>query len=446
VTYLDIENAVRAWVLDSSELDPACVYFADQPYPVSEVRPRIAIRLGALVPIGHDWLGQTYDPTRPAGQEIEYSSKGARELSISLQAFAPTTVGGGDTARELLERVFGRLVLPSIRDALNAAGIGILRTGAVQRTPTLVGTLNEDRSVGELVALVSSSYSERVGYIERAEVAYGGGPVLDLLGSVDVAGLLALTRYPRADQPAYPRVVPGPRGRPGVQFSRLGATVVSTVARDRGVLADPNMDRAAFARATRSGFTFAWWIRPDPLVDLGPSTSQSARLFAFAGAEGPSAGFNLFIGVTWARDTNTFIVNTQVPISAAVVNGRSTSYAGPSLPLGVWAHLACSLAPNGLDVAPYNFGATANWYLNGSLAFTQVGDGAVTSVGPRIPVLDAFVPPRTVGSVGAQWSAVSGAYTFPFDATLAELLMYPRPLSASEVGALYTTGPFGLRA
>lgn len=451
MTFADLENAVRAWVVSSSGLDPSLVYFADQPYPVSEVRPRITIRLGALAPIGHDWATHTYDPARQAGQEIEYSATGSRELTISLQAFAPTTVGDGDTARELLERVFGRLSLPSVRDPLNAAGVGVLRTGTVTRLPAVVGTMNEDRAVGELVALVSSKYSERTGYIERAEVAYGGGPALDLIGGVDVAGLLEVERWARADQPSFPRVVPGPRAaRPGVQFSRLGADVVSNVVRNMGHLRDLRADGAELGRIFGDSYSFSWWMRPDVPSSQPGGTSVSQRLFSFIGADGTLSAQSCFVGVTYNPSTLGLLLNTQTPavIGGTSVNGNASTYTAPAIfPIGAWSHVSVVLARNGLNLEPLSFGATATWYVNGAAVFTEIGDGSVGgSSGPRLSVWPLFPAPRYVATVGGLFSQSARVFQSGFDGSLAELLLYPRALSAAEVATLYATGPFGLRA
>lgn len=448
ISWATLEDAVRTWVVAATGLAADRVYFSSQDLPISELAPRVSILLGDLVNIGQDSRDHDYDPSRPAGQEIEITAKGMRELVVDLQAFAPLTVGGGTTARSLLSTAQAVLSLPSIRDALNAAGLGVLEQGNVQRIPQPKNATTEDRATLSVRFAVSQSVSERTGYIETVVASYGRGPVLQMDGARDIAGLLSLTRFPRVDQPSFPRIVPGPRaGQSGLQFSRLGATVVSLVARDRGVVSDLRMDRDALARSTRLGFTFSWWLRPEPLTDLGGTTSQTARLFAFGGTDGASVASSAFLGLTWARATNAFLLNTQVPgnVGGTSIAGCASTYTGSALPVGVWAHLACSLKPNGLNLEPHDFGATAEWYLNGTLVFTEIGDGNVALTGPRLPVLDLFPPLRTVGTVGSLWSNTARAFTSPVDASLAELLLYPRPLSATEVATLYATGPFGLR-
>lgn len=170
MTPTDFEDAVRAAVLKASQLQPERVYFADQGVPVPEVDTRIAIRIGGGVPMGVDALDHDYSASRPAGQEIEYRARGQREVTVSLQAFGPVTELELMPAKNVLERVLAALVLPSIRDELNAAGVGIMREGAVQRIPGVRGGTYEDRAILELVVLVSSSAKERTGYIATVEV------------------------------------------------------------------------------------------------------------------------------------------------------------------------------------------------------------------------------------------------------------------------------------
>jgi hypothetical protein len=171
VTPSQLETAVRAAVVTASGLDPSRVYFADQPALVPETATRIAVRVGEALPLGTDGLEHDFDATRPAGQEVEYRTFGMREVTIELQAFGPVEPPSSSfPARDVLARVLDGLVLPSVRDMLNAAGVGVLRESAVRRIPGVRGPMYEDRALLELVVLVRASAVERTGYIASAEV------------------------------------------------------------------------------------------------------------------------------------------------------------------------------------------------------------------------------------------------------------------------------------
>lgn len=168
IAWATLEDAVRTWVVNATALGADRVYFSEQDLPVSEIAPRISIRLGDLVQIGQDGFHTSYDPLQPAGQEIEVKAAGMRELVVDLQAFAPTTVGAGVTARSLLALAQAALSLPSVRTLLNDAGLGLLEQGTVQRVPQPRQAMWEDRATLSVRFCVAQSVSERIGYIDTA--------------------------------------------------------------------------------------------------------------------------------------------------------------------------------------------------------------------------------------------------------------------------------------
>jgi len=166
IAWETLEDAVRTWVVNATGLAANRVYFADQDLPTSEAVPRISIRLGDLVQVGQDSVDHDYDPSRPAGQEIEIRAKGMRTLAVDLQSFAPTTVGSGTTARSVLAAAQAALSLPSVRTTLNSAGLGLLQQGTVQRIPSNALAQVEDRATLSVLFAVAQSVSERLGYIQ----------------------------------------------------------------------------------------------------------------------------------------------------------------------------------------------------------------------------------------------------------------------------------------
>lgn len=165
-----IENAVRAWVLAGSGLSADRVYFADQDLPVTEVAPRVSIRLGPTQQVGQQVLSHDYSASRPAGQELEFTSSTHHELTVDVQTFALSTVGAGPTARTLASSIQAAIGLPSIREALIAAGIGVLDEGQVQRIPQVLDAETEDRATLSVRLLVTQGISERTTFIETVEV------------------------------------------------------------------------------------------------------------------------------------------------------------------------------------------------------------------------------------------------------------------------------------
>ena len=166
-----IEDAVRAWVVATAGIDADSIYFADQDLPFSEVAPRISIRIGDGNRVGQAALQHDFDAGRPLGEEVEFKAQQMLEVVVDLQAFAPTTTGSGMTARRFLASVLAGLALPSVRDALNAAGLGVLEEGSIQRVPQVRSAAHEDRAVASVRMLVKQEATERTGYIEEVETS-----------------------------------------------------------------------------------------------------------------------------------------------------------------------------------------------------------------------------------------------------------------------------------
>lgn len=441
-----IENAVRAWVLPASGLASNRVYFADQDVPATEAAPRVTIRIGGPVHLGIDAIEQSFDPGQPAGQEILQTARGFRTVTVDLQSFAPTMVGAGDTALAVMAKIQAALSLPSVRYALNAAGLGVLQEGSIQRIPQVRQTINEDRATLSVRFCVTQSISERLGYIESVEVRYGQGPILLMDGARDVAGFANFERWARADQPSFPRLVAGPQGRPGVQFSRIGADVISSSARNMGHLRDLATPAASVLRLVTGELSIGFWFRRDPLVVLAGVSSPSYRIITVSGADGTIGAQGCIWGITYSPTSVGYILNTQTAanVGGSSINGNASTFTTPAQ-FGVWEHVVAVVKRNGLDVLPLEVGATVDWYLNGAFAFSQVGTGGTGSIGPRIPQWQPFEAPRYVTSIGAGWSNTNRVFINGLDGSVADLVAYPRALSAAEVETLYTTGPFGLR-
>jgi hypothetical protein len=163
-----LEDAIRTiWVLPASGLTSASVFFANQDVPSPAPGPCISISLEMPQKIGRDQVKQTFDGAAPAGQEIIFTTVGIRELTVTLQAFSPgaTETVAAATARPLLSQVQASLEQPTIRQALNKAGIGVLRTGEARWAPGINRAAWEGRAVLETVFCVTETTQARTGYI-----------------------------------------------------------------------------------------------------------------------------------------------------------------------------------------------------------------------------------------------------------------------------------------
>lgn len=172
-TWADLEQAIRAWVVLATGtvgLPEAAVYFADQPMPADPNAPRVTISIDGPYVVGVDGKTWEFDAGAGAGQEIALRTEGNREIVVRLQAFAPTIVGPGITARVLLVACQWFLSSDSVRDALMAAGVGVLAIGDVVRLPAVVSGRQEDRATLDSRFSVRQEVTERTGYFSTVTI------------------------------------------------------------------------------------------------------------------------------------------------------------------------------------------------------------------------------------------------------------------------------------
>ena len=439
ITWETLEDAVRTWVLAATGLATDRVYFADQDLPTSEAVPRVSIRLGDLVQIGQDSFDHDYDPGRPAGQEIEIKAKGMRTLAVDLQAFAPTTVGAGTTARSVLAAAQAALSLPSVRTTLNAAGLGLLEQGTVQRIPSNALSQVEDRATLSVRFCVAQSVTERLGYIETVIPTYGQGPVFEQRG-LEAPGF-ALEQV-RPIGSSFPRQ----EGGEAIRFSRevaVAGGALGTQAVNVSALVQRELERWP-AKHLSDATTLSVWFRREANIPVaGVATPNDRLCFLYAGkSRNPTPPAYLFLlwGLTYRSLTSELRFTTETPISAVSsgTTARTTVLAG-AMPIGVWKHIVVTNERNG-SVSAETFGSTLKWYLDGVLVQTDVGTGGAGPCIARFGLQDLPTSSLVVGGRMDRGLLVDGC-----DGAIKGASIFSRALSAAEIETLYTTGPFGLR-
>jgi hypothetical protein len=161
-----VEAALFTWVQTASGLNANNVIWSDQDFEPPD-DDYVTLRLGDLVRVGQDGLTHIFDAGQPNGEEIEFRTKGVREFVVSVNAFTNQT-GGGTGARALLDKIQAALALPSKRDALNAAGVGVLDEGRVQNLSQLGAADFVGRATLEVRMMITQTASEKTGYIATA--------------------------------------------------------------------------------------------------------------------------------------------------------------------------------------------------------------------------------------------------------------------------------------
>lgn len=168
MNWTTIERALHAWAVSSSGLPADRVIWSLQsggrPAP-----PYLVLRIMSLVPTGQDWVGVTTVSNPVAGQEIEHKQRGGRRGVLSLQVFAsPAT--GVMAAVSLLEQVIGKSRLPTVRDILATAKIGLGSFEPITSLDELIGSTLECRAVVEVPIFTVAETTEFGTNVETVEV------------------------------------------------------------------------------------------------------------------------------------------------------------------------------------------------------------------------------------------------------------------------------------
>lgn len=112
---------------------------------------------------------QDYDAGRPPGEELEVTHAQKKFLTVTLQSYTREPVGA-TCATDVLEAAKESLLLEAPRAQLAALGVAVLTKGAVRNLNALGGPKWRGRAVLELEVNVVEAVTERMTYIETADV------------------------------------------------------------------------------------------------------------------------------------------------------------------------------------------------------------------------------------------------------------------------------------
>jgi hypothetical protein len=119
-----------------------------------------AKRLGGPPGVQIRWLGKD----APRNQEVELKAETLAEFPVRLQAYSKETTGNS-SARAYLEAAQASLQLPSFREQINDAGLGILEVGDIQVINAAYAAQIEGRAAMDLRLGYRQTATEKVGYI-----------------------------------------------------------------------------------------------------------------------------------------------------------------------------------------------------------------------------------------------------------------------------------------
>ncbi len=143
-----IENALVTWVATATGLsasDPSAkIVWALQNQPRPDT-PWISMNWHISEQVGQAGLHYTTDPSSNGhdGHEVVATASGLLRDRVSIQCFA-TDATGSNSARAILKKIVAARFLPAVASALRAAGIGVLKFGAITAVGGLVNAVYQE--------------------------------------------------------------------------------------------------------------------------------------------------------------------------------------------------------------------------------------------------------------------------------------------------------------
>lgn len=170
-----VEDALRAWVKSASSYSDENVFFGQQKVE-RPAGPYITVQLDGPIPLGAFDAVTEHEATDPdPGEEIELRVTGEREVTVRVQVFNAATTGSGSAVTVMTAVQLG-ISLPSVRDALDEAGVSPFDVGSIQNLGALLGTAFDGRAALDVRCYFRTTVSEFTTYIERVEGTLFGEP------------------------------------------------------------------------------------------------------------------------------------------------------------------------------------------------------------------------------------------------------------------------------
>ncbi len=172
INWETVDNALYDWI--TGALVGVGSIWANQNVPQPGYPYTTLLRSGTVETGTLDETRETTDLAQAAGEEIELETTGPREVTLTVTAHVGACAGGyksNDSATALLSKAQSSLGQRSVLDALDAAGVAIIERLPVLDTSVAVNGEWVSQAAMEVRLRVTSSMTERVGYIDKVELS-----------------------------------------------------------------------------------------------------------------------------------------------------------------------------------------------------------------------------------------------------------------------------------
>jgi hypothetical protein len=162
-----VKRAFHQWIVAGSGVPAGRVRWAEGA-PRSGTGPWISLRVTGIRKIGQDSKSSYVADVPAPGAEILHVARGLRECELTVQCFGGS---GPEGAAERLDRVQAIFPLPSIRELLRVAQVGIGRISKVQAIDGFLGESTfEARALMRVTFFLPSEVVEAGTIIEFVEI------------------------------------------------------------------------------------------------------------------------------------------------------------------------------------------------------------------------------------------------------------------------------------
>jgi hypothetical protein len=182
IPWKQFQEAIFDVVVEQCELDEDFVQWGDQDIPEGGEVFIALKRVGPIEQLGRDVLDVRQDDTADAAterREITFSVTGQRLWTLNIQAYVGSSSGVGAgvnvalTAEDYLSLLMAAMDVPSVHDALLAAGLAVSEMGKILNLDEIAGAGWRSRASLDIVFGCASNLTDvqSTTYIARADVA-----------------------------------------------------------------------------------------------------------------------------------------------------------------------------------------------------------------------------------------------------------------------------------
>jgi hypothetical protein len=167
------EAAITSWISAATGLQPLWAWQLTE-YPTS---PVCVVDFSRLRPVDRREVRSTFDAGKPNGEEFQVTTHQFYEATMNLTFMtSQNQLLGAVSPHALAARAQTYLQQEAQLEALDAAGLGFVELGDIEKDPELFKNTWRPNAVAEVRFYMSESVVKGIGYIATATVEWTNAP------------------------------------------------------------------------------------------------------------------------------------------------------------------------------------------------------------------------------------------------------------------------------